>query len=662
MSDLYLKIHTNVLVSINDPKVIQCLLEDRNVVGVLGALEYDPSFPSFRANHRQYFAGDNKFNEVVPFHDEDIILKIKQTYRLQFMKDVLARILDDSTITLFTSMIFFNQMSIILALQSSKDYLDRLFAIYKTQPGEVELQRAGVRMVHQISLATKGFQQQQRKLTFTKLGDAGLFDLVEFALSDSVQSIRMMGTELLLAVIELDETLLKTYQQDSGAYNTSTLLQTLVDLFFAEKDIGLKSQIMEAMKYLLDSMINSQVCSLEESTMTRRSCHEMETDLLVANFYTSCARQLFDCIAEFDEDPSKIASFSLSEKATYELLCDILGFCLRAHGAKCREFTIEFGIWAGIVKLIKCPHQTVQLAGLRCWKQALHLEDETYYNHFAKSGLAETVVDVLLCLGSRSNLVSSTCLEVLYLLHSGVTSRRSLQDTMIVIVRHLVESRRDELENKLQFTDLGKNIVKRYDAYLEAERSLLPKHSKFRSITSSTSYTKANTSPILAPETRDEVDLYRYVSPEALVPYTDSDEEEDDGETVKEQASQEWAGDLHPTSSLKRTRGLKRIRDSNKASDELEVSDEGSPPPYPRARTQSPPSPPAQSNSSLQESMQESLPGTDSDKQSKVSPVDSEPRSTPITLPSSADPVNIQPETETLASSSPASENSILGH
>lgn len=447
----------------NDSKVFESLIEDQNVVGVIGALEYDPDFPTLKANHRSYFAGDAHYKEVVPIQDEEIRFKIKQTYRLQFLKDVLARLLDDSTFSVFTSMIYFNQMSIVIALQNSQEYMSSLFRLFKEQ-SPLEKRRDAVKFVHQISLATKGFQSQQKKLTFTKLIAHGLFLLLEFALNDSNETIRMLGTELLLTVIDLDASLIRNYVQTPGQHAaTFALMQTLVDLFFREPDIGLKSQAAEALKYMLDI----GTLSMQDDT-GRSSNQELENEVFVASFYTNCAPKLFDCIRHVGVNKTLLNKrLSLTDKATFELLCDLVTFCVRTHGLKCRAFTIERDLWYGISTLIMCPHQVIQLAALRCLKQALLLDDPTYVHHLAEAAVSESVVDVLIRMGNKNNLLNSACLEILSFIESGL--KLSMSETMLFLVNGLVRSREAELKDGISYTDLGEKLLTLHGRAIEEE-------------------------------------------------------------------------------------------------------------------------------------------------------------------------------------------------
>jgi protein phosphatase-4 regulatory subunit 3 len=55
---------------------------------VVGALEYDPELRSPQ-RHRQFLAASVTFKEVVPIKDKALLARIHQTYRIQYIKDVI---------------------------------------------------------------------------------------------------------------------------------------------------------------------------------------------------------------------------------------------------------------------------------------------------------------------------------------------------------------------------------------------------------------------------------------------------------------------------------------------------------------------------------------------------------------------------------------------
>jgi len=88
----------------------------------------DPEYPKLKASYREVLASSSNYREAVPIGSTDVLLKIHQTYRLQFLKDVvLARSLEDATLSIINSIIFFNQNDIISYMQSETPFLRALF-------------------------------------------------------------------------------------------------------------------------------------------------------------------------------------------------------------------------------------------------------------------------------------------------------------------------------------------------------------------------------------------------------------------------------------------------------------------------------------------------------------------------------------------------------
>lgn len=55
---------------------------------VIGCLEYDPDLATPQ-QHRSFLSTAVVFKEVVPITSADVLAKIHQTYRIQYLKDVI---------------------------------------------------------------------------------------------------------------------------------------------------------------------------------------------------------------------------------------------------------------------------------------------------------------------------------------------------------------------------------------------------------------------------------------------------------------------------------------------------------------------------------------------------------------------------------------------
>lgn len=145
-------------VFLNDTTIIEFLLQEEFFISVLGMLECqflklatqrnvcvppgltvslsypftdDPEFPKLKASYRDFLRNSTRFRQAVEIKDESIRTKIHQTYRLLYLKDVvLARVLEESTMNIINSMIFFNQNDIVQHMQSNTQFLLAAFEAF----------------------------------------------------------------------------------------------------------------------------------------------------------------------------------------------------------------------------------------------------------------------------------------------------------------------------------------------------------------------------------------------------------------------------------------------------------------------------------------------------------------------------------------------------
>ncbi|KIL70395.1 hypothetical protein M378DRAFT_156518 [Amanita muscaria Koide BX008] len=119
------------ILMLNDLGLYEHILDDDLFFGVVGMLEYDPEFPTHKANYREFLHNTSQFHQPVLIREPQIQRKIHHTYRLQFLKDVvLARVLDDSTFNVLSSCIIYNQIDIITHVQQDPNFLRDIVKLF----------------------------------------------------------------------------------------------------------------------------------------------------------------------------------------------------------------------------------------------------------------------------------------------------------------------------------------------------------------------------------------------------------------------------------------------------------------------------------------------------------------------------------------------------
>ena len=107
---------------LNHHSLLEIMLDDNLVEGTIGCLEHDPRLTKPR-RHREFLRSKVKFKEVIPIDNSQLLFKIHQTYRAQFIQDVVLptpSVFEDNTASALSSLIYLNKIEIVNIVQVSK--------------------------------------------------------------------------------------------------------------------------------------------------------------------------------------------------------------------------------------------------------------------------------------------------------------------------------------------------------------------------------------------------------------------------------------------------------------------------------------------------------------------------------------------------------------
>jgi protein phosphatase-4 regulatory subunit 3 len=125
-------------------------------------LSDDPDYPK-NLKHREFMKKKIIFKEVVPFNNPEVVKKIHQTFRIQYLKDVaLPRILDDATFATLNSLIYLNQVEILDWIQRDEKYLDALFSAMKEPSTPFQKLKDMALFLSEICQIARSLQMQSR--------------------------------------------------------------------------------------------------------------------------------------------------------------------------------------------------------------------------------------------------------------------------------------------------------------------------------------------------------------------------------------------------------------------------------------------------------------------------------------------------------------------
>lgn len=459
------------LILMNDNAVIEHLVTDNIIIGVVGALEYDPDFPTHKANHRQYLSDESRFKEVVEIKDENIRRKIRHTWRLQYLKDVvLARILDDPTFGVLNSLIFFNQVDIVQHLQSNSPFLKELFGIFMNDKEDNRRKEQAVHFIQQCAAIAKTLQMQNRQTLLINFIQHGLFNVIAYAVKHLSASMRTTGIDILVALLDHDPHMMRGYMLKAVHEKKVPLTDTLIDLLHAETDLGVKNQLADAIKILLDpsppptdNMGNRAGgeymarMGKPQLTPTQAANEQFAQD----HFDRSCKR-LFVPLKNLEQRQSMDMSYQ--EMTLYGYLVEILTFFVRQHSLRSRPFVNTDALASRVAQLLQAHQKPLKLIALKFFRTCISLQDQFYTTQVTKSDAFDLILNIVIETMPRDNLLNSACLELFehvrkegikpIILHLGHNFRLKLQEITYVDTFQHVLIKFDQLTNEQQDPDV----------------------------------------------------------------------------------------------------------------------------------------------------------------------------------------------------------------
>ncbi|KAJ5104828.1 hypothetical protein NUU61_002175 [Penicillium alfredii] len=442
------------LILLNDNTIIETVVADQIILGVVGALEYDPEFPTHKANHRQYLADQSRYKEVVPIKDPLIRRKIRSTWRLQYLKDVvLARILDDPTFSVLNSLIFFNQMEIVNHIQSNAQFLRELFSVFDPRSMDGKRKDDAVQFLHQCAAIAKNLQAPSRAQLFANFISHGLFAVIAFAVKHPKPAMRTTGIDILVALLDHDPVMMRGYMLKAVNEKKTPLTDTLIDLLHAETDLGVKNQLADAIKILLDPQLPLQdpLGRAGPDYFKVRSSNLL-SDAFVQQHFDESSKRLFQPLKQLANRAS-LHDLTFQEVTLHSHLVDILTFFARQHLFRTRNAIHNEALAPRVAQLLRAPQKHLKLIALKFFRNLVSLQDTFYQALMTHNNTFGLILDIVYETMPRDNLLNSACLEFFEFIK---------RENIKPFILHIVEKYREKLEH-ITYVNTFQNLILRYD-------------------------------------------------------------------------------------------------------------------------------------------------------------------------------------------------------
>ncbi|KAI0050231.1 DUF625-domain-containing protein [Auriscalpium vulgare] len=491
------------ILMMNDHGMYEHILEDDRFFGVLGMLEYDPEFPSHKANYREFLRESTHYHQPIDIHDPNVQKKIHHTYRLQFLKDVvLARALDDSTFNVLNSCILFNQIDIITHVQNDTRFLSDIVGLFikppiskdavkmdtdeaeKAKPNGVasaeatdeehalDRRRADViLLIQQLCIMGKNVQLPARMALFKTLVDRNILHAIQWAIAqpettEDGQQMIAIGGEVLVTLLDHDvngvrEHVTKQCEQCEVQERKDDSLMTLLCLMTVRShDMAVQTLMGDSLRMMLEMPTVDSSDPTVPTKLFSRPKDDARIEKFLDFFYKLCIHSLLKPIFEIPEASTLPESgLVLTRERTNLLLslCDSLSTFALQHSFRAHFFMLSTSISARVAALLTTRDKHLRLAALRFFRAHLRNNNRNFFIHIIKLDIFQSILDLTVKESRRDTLLSSSCLEFFEYLR-----RENVKELIAhVMTRHEPQVRR--LADARLTGECFSGIIRRHD-------------------------------------------------------------------------------------------------------------------------------------------------------------------------------------------------------
>ncbi|XP_023590832.1 serine/threonine-protein phosphatase 4 regulatory subunit 3B isoform X7 [Trichechus manatus latirostris] len=392
---------------LNKATLFEVMFSDECIMDVVGCLEYDPALAQPK-RHREFLTKTAKFKEVIPITDSELRQKIHQTYRVQYIQDIILptpSVFEENFLSTLTSFIFFNKVEIVSMLQEDEKFLSEVFAQLTDEATDDDKRRELVNFFKEFCAFSQTLQPQNRDAFFKTLAKLGILPALEIVMGMDDLQVRSAATDIFSYLVEFSPSMVREFvmQEAQQSDDDILLINVIIEQMICDTDpeLGGAVQLMGLLRTLIDP---------ENMLATTNKTEKSE---FLNFFYNHCMHVLTaPLLANTSED-------------------------------KCEKDNI-----VGSNK-----NNTICPGALRFMRRIIGLKDEFYNRYITKGNLFEPVINALLDNGTRYNLLNSAVVELFEFIR--VEDIKSL-------TAHIVENFYKALES-IEYVQTFKGLKTKYE-------------------------------------------------------------------------------------------------------------------------------------------------------------------------------------------------------
>ena len=459
------------IVAINDNYLYKYLLARDVCQKVVAVFEYDPEYVIPRGTYRNFLATSARFKKITDFTDSTIEEKIHQTFRAQYLKDVvLARIIEDPHFNALHSIIMFNQVSILNAIAADNRYLDSMCSGLQSTDTPREKKRVILEFVEEFCVTARSVHMADRKLFYRALATKGVFQELQPFLVDCQYEFRIIAANIIAHALDHDAGMLRSFILSQRKINTETLSEVVIKAFFStqyaenDSDEGMKYHYSEIIRMLLDW------APMPPKNSTDISSSNSEEEQIGSDFINLFfSEQLSLMMQPFLElrkttvtthgKSKEVVELAEGQCALFSQLSDLICHMIRMHSGPIKSYVLKEDLCSKISSLLLARHGTVKLLPIRILRIIISCKDDIYSRYIIKRSVLRPVMAAFILNESKYNMFDSAVLELLdYIKNVPIHS----------LIRYIA-TEYSEVLKKIDYIPLGEQFMSFHNELLAKE-------------------------------------------------------------------------------------------------------------------------------------------------------------------------------------------------
>ena len=189
------------------------MFSEDTIFDVVGCLEFEPGNPTPKS-HREYLKSMAKFHQVIPITNTELLSKIHQTYRVQYIQDVVLptpSVFEENMLSTLSSFVFFNKVEIVSLILEDEKFLADLFSELKDAKTGEERRKELVLFLKEFCQFSQTLQPQSRDSFYKTLSNLGVLQGLEMTLQSSVKETKAASVDIFLFIVDFSPSLVREY-------------------------------------------------------------------------------------------------------------------------------------------------------------------------------------------------------------------------------------------------------------------------------------------------------------------------------------------------------------------------------------------------------------------------------------------------------------------